>query len=51
MIWDSCLSPKFCKFIYQKENFTELSQPHIAYQKANNIVLNFVEKTRKTLIC
>ena len=43
MIWDSCLPPKFSKFIYQ-EHFTELSQPHIAYQKANNIVLKFVEK-------
>ena len=42
MIWDNCLSHKFSKFIYQKENFIELSQPHITYQKANNIVLTFV---------
>ena len=42
MIWDSCLSHKFSKFIYQKENFIELSQPRITYQKANNIVLTFV---------
>ena len=32
MIWDSCVPNKFSKFIYQKENFIELSQPHITYQ-------------------
>ena len=32
MIWDSCVPHKFSKFIYQKENFIELSQPHITYQ-------------------
>ena len=44
MIWDSCVSHKFSKFIYQEENFIDLSQPHITYQKANNIVLKFVEE-------
>ena len=27
-IWDSCVPQKFNKFIYQKENFVELSQLH-----------------------
>ena len=43
MIWDSCVPHKFTKFIHLKENFIELSQLHITHQKANNIVLKFVE--------
>ena len=31
MIWESCVPHKFSKFIYQKENFIEISQPHITY--------------------
>ena len=34
---------KFSKLIYLKENFIDLCQPHITYQKANNIVLKFIE--------
>ena len=44
MIWDSCVPHKCSKFFYQKENFIELGQPHITYQKAKNIVLKFVEE-------
>ena len=44
MIWDSCVLHKFTQFIYLKEHFIELSQPHITYQKANNIVVKFVEE-------
>ena len=44
MIWDSCVLHKFTKFIYLTENFIELSQPHITYQKVNNIVVKFVEE-------
>ena len=35
---------KFSKFIYLKENVIDLCQPHITYQKANNIVLKLVEE-------
>ena len=49
MIWNSCVTHKFTKFIYQKENFIELSQPHITYQKANNIVLKFVEEDAQNI--
>ena len=49
MIWDSCVPHKFRKFIYQKENFIELSQRHITYQKANNIVLKFVEEDTQNI--
>ena len=44
MIWDTCVPHKFSKFIYLKENFIDLCQPHITYQKANNIVLKFIEE-------
>ena len=44
MIWDTCMPGKFSKFIYPKENFIDLCQPHITYQKANNIVLKFIEE-------
>ena len=44
MVWDTCVLHKFCKFIYLEDNFIELSQPHIIYQKANNIIVNFVEE-------
>ena len=49
MIWNSCITRKFNKLIYQKENFIKLSQPHITYQKANNIVLKFVEEAAQNI--
>ena len=49
MIWDSRVPHKLTKFIYQKENFIELSQLHTAYQKANNIVLKFVEEDAQNI--
>ena len=44
MVWDTCVPHKFTKFIFLKDNFIELSQPHITYQKANNIVVKFLEE-------
>ena len=44
MIWDSCVPHEFTKFIYLNENFMELSQPHIIYPKANNVVVMFAEE-------
>ena len=49
MIWDSCVPHKFTKFIYLKENFIEFSQPHITYQKANNIFVKFVEEDMQNI--
>ena len=49
MIWDSCVPDKFTKFIDLKENFIELSQPHITYQKANNVVVKFVEEDMQNI--
>ena len=44
MIWGTCMPHKFSKFIYSKESFMDLCQPHITYQKAKNIVLRFIEE-------
>ena len=49
MISDTCVPHKFSKFIFLKDNFTELSQPHITYQKANNIVVKFVEEDMQNI--
>ena len=49
MIWDSCVPHKFTKFIYLKENFIELCQLHITCQKANNIVIKFVEEDMQNI--
>ena len=49
MIWGSCVQHKFSKFIYQKKIFFELSQLHVIYQKANNIVLKFVEEDTQNI--
>ena len=38
MVWDTYVPHKFTKFIYLKDNFSELSQPHLVYQKANNLL-------------
>ena len=44
MVWDTCVPHKFTKFTHLKDNFIELSEPHITYQRANNIVVKFVEE-------
>ena len=49
IIWDSCVPHEFTKFIYLNENFMELSQPHIIYPKANNVVVMFVEEDMQNI--
>ena len=44
MLWENCIPVQFCKFVYLKDSFTQLSQPQITFQKANDIVKNFVEQ-------
>ena len=44
LIWNTFVAHKFSKFIYLKENFIDLCQPHITYQKANNIALKFIQE-------
>ena len=49
MIWDSCVPHKFTKFIYLKENFIDLSQPHITCQKASNFVFRFFKEDTQNI--
>ena len=44
LIWNTCVPHKFSKFIYLKENFIDLCQPHITYRKVNNIALKFIQE-------
>ena len=39
-----CILPELFKFGYLKENFTQLSQPQITFQKANDITKGFVKQ-------
>ena len=43
MIWDAFVLRSFTKYIYEKGNFVELSKQGLTYQKANKIVLNFID--------
>ena len=49
MVWNTCVPHKFTRFIYLKDNFIELSQPYITYQKAKNIVVKLVEEDVENL--
>ena len=41
-MWDVCLPNQFVSFILKHENYNQISQPNLTYQKANNIVKNYV---------
>ena len=44
ILWEKCIPPGLCKFVYLKENFMQLSQSQIAFQKANYIIKVFVKQ-------
>ena len=41
-LWDECISHDFIRYMYKQNNYTEISKPNLTYQKANNIVKNYV---------
>ena len=49
MIWDVCVPRNFKKYIFEKDNFVELSKQGLTYQKANDIELNFIEKDKQNI--
>ena len=49
MIWGVCVPRSSTKYIFEKDNFVELSKQGLTYQKANNIVLNFIEKYKQNI--
>ena len=47
MIWDACVPRSFTKSIFKEENFT--AKQSLTYQKANNIVLNYIDKDKQNI--
>ena len=41
-LWDECITHDFVRYLYKIENYAVISKPNITYQKANEIVKNFV---------
>ena len=41
MLWENCVPVQLCKFVYLKDNFTQLYQLQITFQKGNDIVKKF----------
>ena len=51
-LWDECIPHDFVCYMYKQDNYTEISKPNLTYQKANNIVKNYVleESNRNNLL-
>ena len=43
-LWDSCIPHDFTTYLLKQENYEIISQTNLTYQKASNIVLNYVKK-------
>ena len=41
-IWDECIPHEFVSFIYKEKNYNEITCPNMTYQKANNIVKEYL---------
>ena len=48
-IWDKCLPTDFSSFILREKNFFILSETQITYQKANEIVKEFIDENAQHL--
>ena len=42
LLWDECIPHGFVTFLYKKKSYEEISQPNLTYQKANNIVKQYL---------
>ena len=51
MMWEKCEAKQFCRFVYLKDNFTQLCQIQITFQKASDAVKNLLSKMRQPLNC
>ena len=49
MILDVCVSRSFTKYIFKEDSFTELSKQSLTFQKANDIVLNYIDKEKQNI--
>ena len=41
-IWDECIPHEFFSFIHKEKNYNEITRPNMTYQKANNIVKEYL---------
>ena len=41
-VWDECIPHDFVCYTYKQNSYTEISKPNLTYQKANNIVKNYI---------
>ena len=41
-LWDDCIPHNFVRYMYKQENYAVISKPNLTYQKANNIVKNYL---------
>ena len=49
MLLENCVPVQLCKFVYLKDNFTQLCQLQITFQKANDIVKNFIKQDKTNI--
>ena len=43
-LWDECITHDFVRYMYKIQNYVVISKPNLTYQKANNIVKNFLKE-------
>ena len=41
-LWDECIPHDFVRYMYQQINYNVISKPNVTYQKANEIVKQFI---------
>ena len=46
MAWDKCLPSKFRLFVLTEKNYLALSKTQVLYQKASDIVHEFINENR-----
>ena len=44
MLQENGIPRQLCKFIYLKHYFTQLCQPQLTFQKANDVVKDFIKQ-------
>ena len=49
MLWNKCIPPEFCCYIYLKDNYLILTQLQFTFQKPNPIFRNFIKQNIKYL--
>ena len=47
--WEECILHDFVRYKYKIENYAAISKPNITYQKANEIVKNFINEHKNRI--